>query len=711
MLYRLAQASKDAFHDITDGDIFVPCAQGTQDCSDSVLGFPAAPGYDMATGLGSVDVTRLLAAWGNGSASTTTVSADSSKLGISDSVKVTVTVKGSGSTAPTGTVAFLTSLDAALGSAQLSGSGSNGTASISLAAQDVLAGDGKVYALYSGDGLYGSSTGSIALTANTPATGSMVVVSITPNPTNVVAVNDGAAPFNIVLSEKAGVATRLTQVVLSGRALSARDFASIFADGAIPAGGTLTTPDLGVAPSAVPADIDFRFSGQDADGTPWTRTATLHVNASPAPGTVPGITLTSLPSNVVQNPQADPSCQWSFQLTLHETGGYYTTLPAAVQPIFGTTRLAPFGSLTGPVCLGPNLPTTRTYQISGQSDLGIIVSDQTTVTFGPAPITPATLSVSTKTVRLSVADNGQSDTTSFEVSFTGGSPQWTVTASPVTPSWLTFTPSSNTGNGTVKVSVNATGLSKGVYNTTLTILSTGSLPQAFYLPVTFTVGASTTTSISAVANGASFKPSYAPGMILSVFGANLAPKEQVASTLPLPLSMQGVSATVNGISAPLYYVGPGQLNIQIPYETGLGTAVLAVNNNGKVTSFLFQVSVTAPGIFVAGDGTNALVPNTSGKAGDTLLAFITGDGDQTPTLATGATTPAGTPISQLPKSRQTVSLTVGGVPAIVVFSGIPSGLAGVTQINFVVPTVPAGVQDVVVTVGGVASAPAKLTIR
>jgi uncharacterized protein (TIGR03437 family) len=138
--------------------------------------------------------------------------------------------------------------------------------------------------------------------------------------------------------------------------------------------------------------------------------------------------------------------------------------------------------------------------------------------------------------------------------------------------------------------------------------------------------------------------------------------------------------------------------------------VLAVNNNGQVASFPFTVSTAAPGIFTGTDGT--LAPNASGKVGDTLLAFITGDGDQTPTLATGATPAAGTAVSRLPRSRLPVSMTIGGVPAPVVFNGVPTGLAGVTQLNFTIPAgVASGAQDVVVTVGGVPSPPVKLTIQ
>ena len=58
-----------------------------------------------------------------------------------------------------------------------------------------------------------------------------------------------------------------------------------------------------------------------------------------------------------------------------------------------------------------------------------------------------------------------------------------------------------------------------------------------------------------------------------------------------------------------------------------------------------------------------------------------------------------------------VTLTVGGIPATINTMGIPSWAAGVTQIDFTIPsTAPTGPQPVVVTVGGVASPPVTLNV-
>ena len=217
-------------------------------------------------------------------------------------------------------------------------------------------------------------------------------------------------------------------------------------------------------------------------------------------------------------------------------------------------------------------------------------------------------------------------------------------------------------------------------------------------------------SISAVANGASFRPSTAPGSLVSVFGAQLAPAVSSARTLPLPMQMAGVSATVNGVAAPLYYVSPGQLNIQIPYETPVGSSnLLVINNNGQTTSAFVNVAAAAPGLFT--DQSGALIPTRSAARGRIIEMYITGAGAVTPAIATGAAPASQTAVANLPKPSQAVLVTVGDVEAPISFIGIPAGLAGVTQINFQVPAGAAlGTRTVVVTIGGVSSSPATLTV-
>jgi len=215
-------------------------------------------------------------------------------------------------------------------------------------------------------------------------------------------------------------------------------------------------------------------------------------------------------------------------------------------------------------------------------------------------------------------------------------------------------------------------------------------------------------TIGGVANAASGAQSYAPGMIISVYGTALGAYVQSANYVPLPEFLGGFEATVNGVAAPIYYVSPNQVNLQIPYETQPGQATLTVGNPYVNFDHKITVAPAAPGIFTFADGT--INPFPRAARNDTITLFITGEGQVSPSLATG-TAPNARNTSQLPKPVLPVTVTVGGAVANVTFSGIPNGLVGVTQVNFTIPTNAAtGLQPVVVTVGSASSLPANITI-
>jgi subtilase family serine protease len=61
-LYSLAQATPDAFHDITAGNniITVTCTGRSRNCAEGSFGYSAGAGYDRVTGLGTVDAYKLV---------------------------------------------------------------------------------------------------------------------------------------------------------------------------------------------------------------------------------------------------------------------------------------------------------------------------------------------------------------------------------------------------------------------------------------------------------------------------------------------------------------------------------------------------------------------------------------------------------------------------------------------------------------------------
>jgi uncharacterized protein (TIGR03437 family) len=217
--------------------------------------------------------------------------------------------------------------------------------------------------------------------------------------------------------------------------------------------------------------------------------------------------------------------------------------------------------------------------------------------------------------------------------------------------------------------------------------------------------------IAGLANGASFTQAYAPGMVLAIFGSSLADKTWVASSVPLPVQVSGFSVTIGGVDAPLYYVSPGQLNVQIPYETPVNQpSILTVNNNGSTATTTLTVASAAPGLFT--DGNGEIVPTASVARGGIVTLYLTGAGAVTPAIATGAAPPDGTPVELLPAPVQKTTASVGGVAGVIEFAGIPTALVGVAQMNLRIPaTAPLGTQGVVVSIGGMASAPALIFVK
>ena len=283
-----------------------------------------------------------------------------------------------------------------------------------------------------------------------------------------------------------------------------------------------------------------------------------------------------------------------------------------------------------------------------------------------------------------------------------GTVTWTLAGLALGSAALTGT----AGKSTATLTVQGSALSSGSLSISA-VYSGDATYAAAAGTVSLTVAASVPLTVSGFTNAASFKQTYAPGMILAIFGTGLAGGIQSAPFVPLPTQLNGVMVTINGLLCPLYFVSPTQLNVQIPYSVPVGSALLKVSYNGQSASLPFNVTAAAPGIFMDAL-TSAPVPNETAKRGDTITLFVTGDGAATPSPTTG-TTPA---TASIPVPVQTLSVTVGNVNVTSIpFKGIPSWAIGATQINYTVPqTAPLGRQPVVVTIGGVQSAPVMLTV-
>ncbi len=196
--------------------------------------------YGGATGFGASSGSVTVSVSVPSTSTTTTVTANPTSITAGGSTALTATVKAaSGSTAPTGSVSF-TLGSKSLGAVNLSGSGGTATASLTVNASQLTAGNNTITASYGGSTGFSASSGSVTVNVSVPTGPSYVVPSVTPNPVFQQAPDaDGYSFFyTLRLSEIAGTATTLTGFTIAGTDYSS-DIPSWFGSASIPANGTI----------------------------------------------------------------------------------------------------------------------------------------------------------------------------------------------------------------------------------------------------------------------------------------------------------------------------------------------------------------------------------------------------------------------------------------------------------------------------------------
>jgi uncharacterized protein (TIGR03437 family) len=228
------------------------------------------------------------------------------------------------------------------------------------------------------------------------------------------------------------------------------------------------------------------------------------------------------------------------------------------------------------------------------------------------------------------------------------------------------------------------------------------------------------TAAAGVTNAASFAAgAIAPGEIVSIFGTALGPAAGVGAELDpatgrLATTRTGVTVLFNDVPGPLFFVRQDQINVQAPYElAGQSQARIVVRNGDSVSApATVSVAAAAPGIFAVqgGRGQAAMLNQDSSvnsvsnpaPRGSVVQIFVTGQGATNPAAVTGALAREPFPRPVLP-----VEVTIGGRAARTVFVGLAPNLAGLLQINAVVPedVAPGDAVSLAVSIGGVASQP------
>jgi len=263
---------------------------------------------------------------------------------------------------------------------------------------------------------------------------------------------------------------------------------------------------------------------------------------------------------------------------------------------------------------------------------------------------------------------------------------------------------------TVKVNVGAGALSQVTNSVTVSgggaaMAATGDLTAVLPFPTTINSGG--------VVNAATYTGPVAPGSIAAVFGVFPLSSVALAPSEPLPLSLSSLSLQFGGgFGAPLFAATGSQTNIQVPWElAGQKQATLMAGANGLNSSpVTVNLAAFAPGIFTtnqAGTG-QAVVQDSSYNlvdssnpaiAGSTVVViYCTGLGAVTNQPASGAAALS----SPLSATTTIPSVTIGGAPAQVQFSGLVPSLVGTYQVNALVPagSTTGNAVPISITIGG-----------
>lgn len=197
----------------------------------------------------------------------------------------------------------------------------------------------------------------------------------------------------------------------------------------------------------------------------------------------------------------------------------------------------------------------------------------------------------------------------------------------------------------------------------------------------------------------------APGVIFSIFGVSLTDgTTATALSTPLPTRLAGASVLINGVTAPLFFASPQQINAQVPVElAGLSSAMVQVEVQtpaGRMISPAMAVAMSSvsPGVFTwdqNGRGPGAILRASdfskicpAGRSdcvtnraalGDVIAIYMTGLGQVRGPWVSGRPAETASPTLNTPTVR------IGTIQATVLFSGLAPGFVGLYQVNVRVP--------------------------
>jgi uncharacterized protein (TIGR03437 family) len=162
----------------------------------------------------------------------------------------------------------------------------------------------------------------------------------------------------------------------------------------------------------------------------------------------------------------------------------------------------------------------------------------------------------------------------------------------------------------------------------------------------------------------------------------------------------------------------------VPFGVPINSAQQVIASRGLALSVPQPVVIAAaaPGVFTFGDNQGVVVdvepssgsqyvvnPARPATSGHVLVIYCTGLGETVPSVPTGQAAPADT----LSRAVNDVEVTIGGLPAEVLFAGLTPTQVGLYQVNVKLPSglTPGPRVPLVVSAAGQVSAPVDIAVQ
>ena len=227
-------------------------------------------------------------------------------------------------------------------------------------------------------------------------------------------------------------------------------------------------------------------------------------------------------------------------------------------------------------------------------------------------------------------------------------------------------------------------------------------------------------SANGVINAASFQAGIVPNSWVTILGKGLAPRTDDWTNAivngRLPTSLDGVSVSIGGRAALVYFISAGQLNVLAPDLPPGPTTVTVTTPDGATAAAPATVVAYAPAFFqwpgnqavatrqdfsfAAKPGTFSGAATVAAKPGDVLVLWGTGFGPANPPAPAGVPVPS----DQLYATATTPTVTINNVPAAVFGAALSAGSVGLYQVAIQVPqSLADGDWPIQVSIGGATS--------